>query len=47
MVGLLDNARPLDRYRALLAPDTGWQYGGIFPMKSRTPLDPIYGEPIQ
>jgi hypothetical protein len=46
MAGLFDNARPLDRYRILLAPDQGWQYGtGILPMKSRTPLDPIYGAP--
>ncbi len=45
MVGLLDTARPLDKYLALLAPDPGWQYGGILPLKSRTPLDPIYGAP--
>ena len=45
MVGLLDTARPLDRYRALLAPDPGWQYGSLLPMKSRTPLDPICGAP--
>jgi hypothetical protein len=45
MPGLLDNARPLDKYRALLAPDPGWQYGWNLPLKSRTPLDPIYGAP--
>ena len=45
MAGLFDNARPLDRYRSLLAPDPGWQYGGILPMKSRTPREPIYGAP--
>ena len=46
MAGLFDTARPLDRFRTLLAPDPGWQYGtGILPMKSRTPLDPIYGAP--
>ena len=45
MVGLLDTARPLDKYHALLAPDPGWQYGSLLPMKSRTPLDPIFGAP--
>ena len=45
MAGPFDTARPLDRFRTLLAPDPGWQYGGILPMKSRTPLDPIYGAP--
>ena len=45
MVGLLDPARPLDRFRTLLAPDPDWQYGGILPLKSRTPLDSIYGAP--
>ena len=45
MAGLFDNARPLDMYRSLLAPDQGWQYGGILPMKSRTPREPIYGAP--
>ena len=45
MAGLLDTARPLDRFRTLLAPDPGWQYGSFAPMKSRTPLDPIYGAP--
>ena len=45
MAGLLDTARPLDRFRALLAPDPGWQYGSLAPLKTRTPLDPIYGAP--
>ena len=45
MVGLLGPARPLDRFRTLLAPDPDWQYGGILPLKSRTTLDPIYGAP--
>jgi len=45
MAGLLDTARPLDRFRTLLAPDPGWQYGSLAPLKTRTPLDPIYGAP--
>ena len=45
MAGLLDTARPLDKWRGLLAPDPGWQYSGMVPMKSRTPRDPIYGAP--
>ena len=45
MAGLLDPSPPLDRFRTLLAPDPGWQYGGILPLKSRTSLDPIYGAP--
>ena len=45
MVGLLDPARPLYRFRALLAPDPDWQYGGTRPLKSRTSLDLIYGVP--
>ena len=45
MAGLLSEARPLDWLRGLLAPDPGWRYGGILPVKSRTPLDPIYGAP--
>ncbi len=45
MAGLLDTARPLDKWRGLLAPEPGWQYSGMVPMKSRTPRDPIYGAP--